>query len=64
MNRTKSVSIEQVFKHVSNENNNVNFYQKIVGSVFLDSFVSDHKQNVSCNGLEREFAYPLLLIKI
>jgi hypothetical protein len=50
MNRTRSVSIEQVFKHVSNESNNVNFYQKIVGSVFLDSLASDHKQNVSCNG--------------
>ena len=50
MNRTRSVSIEQVFKHVSNESNNVNFYQKIVGSVFLDSLVSDHKQNISFNG--------------
>jgi len=48
-NRTSSASIEQVFKHVSTDSNNVKFYQKIVGSVFLDSLVSDHKQNLSFN---------------
>jgi hypothetical protein len=46
MNRTTSVIIEQVLKHVSKYNNNVNFYQKKVGSVFLDSLVY-HKQNLS-----------------
>jgi hypothetical protein len=46
MNRTRSVIIEQVLKHVSKYNNNVNFYQKKVGSVFLDSLVY-HNQDLA-----------------